>query len=662
MTEPGEPSSPRPEVGALLRRHGVTDASELALGKTITPGTFARLSSTVVRPDERAEQETMQRSSAAAISASIGPLPRIALSGAAVLAAEEEERRGGAPADFEVLRVLGEGGMGRVHLARQRSLGRDVAIKSLKEEVADTRVAEMLRAEATVMGRLEHPNVVPVHAVGLDERGRLVLVMKRIDGVSWSELLKDKRHPRWPTLLASGGDQLEFHLDVLGALARALHFAHQEGVIHRDVKPDNVLVGAHGDVYLADWGVALRTSEGRSEPELVGTPSYMCREMVAGDPSKIDGRSDVALLGATMHEVLTGSPPYLGQNLQQILIAAYDGEPREYRDEVPSELAQIARKAMAAEPGDRYPTALAFKRAIDDVRRHRGSIALAKSGRALLAEIGEGESDDGAMDRKLTEARFAFVQALRDWPENAEAKAGLHACLKRSITHEIARENPAGARGLLAELPGGDAWLATEIEALERTLKSRAEARQRLERMEHEQDLTVGHGTRTALVVGLLVLTVLLSIAIGLQSSTGNATLTVDDQLFISAFLLVMSAVPILVWRKRLLVNAVNQRLAGLVVLSSALLFFHRLMGQSWGLSPDQMLATDFAIFLAITGASGSIVPRMGWGMLVPLIGAALAALMPAYVAPIFSMTGVFTLLVLTLLLMSSYQAPPRAK
>jgi serine/threonine-protein kinase len=662
MTEP-EQRGPA-DIATLLRTLGVGDSADFVLGRTITPGTFARVSQAGAAPDasDASGKATLIAGAAAEMSASIGPLPRIALSGAAVRAAEVAEADGGAPADFEVLRILGEGGMGRVHLARQRSLGRDVAIKSLKDDVADSRVAAMLRAEATVMGRLEHPNVVPVHAVGLDERGRLVLVMKRIDGVSWSELLKDTKHPRWASLLELAPSQLEFHLDVLAAVARALHFAHREGVIHRDVKPDNVLVGTHGDVYLADWGVALRTQEGRTEPELVGTPSYMAREMVVGDPSKIDARTDVYLLGATLYEVLTGRPPHLGANLQQILIAAYDPQPLVFGPDVPAELAAIVIKATATDPDDRYPTALAMRRALDDVRRHRGSIALVRSAQARMDELKQAPLGDPSVDSKLTEARFAYVQALRDWADNLEGQAGLRDCLRHSIRHEIARENAAGARALLAELKDDEPDLRAAIGSLERLLETRRAEQHRLKQIEAEQDLTVGHTARTAMVIGLIGLTVLLSIGIAVQTGGSTDALTAHELVWISGFLLCATSIPILIWRKRLLANAVGQRLGGLVVISCALLFLHRLLAASWGVDPAATLAMDLAIFVGIAGAAGAVVPRMAWGMLVPLIGAVLVSVWPARVAAIFSITGVFTLLALTLLLLSSYRTAARTR
>lgn len=642
MSTPESGPSPR-DIATLLRTLGVKESGELALGKTITPGTFARLS-------------TPEGSAPSAPTPSVGPLPRIALSG------EPSGDEGGAsaPADFELVRLLGEGGMGRVHLARQRSLGREVAIKSLKDEVQTTRAAAMLRGEATVMGRLEHPNVVPVHAVGVDDRGRLVLVMKRIDGVSWSDLLQDPSHPRWPALTEGQKTPLEVHLDVLEATARAAHFAHEHGVVHRDLKPDNVLVGSHGDVYLADWGVALRLDDEKTEPELVGTPAYMAREMVVGDPTKIDARTDVFLLGACLHVVLTGTPPHTGKTLQQLLIAAYEGEPKEYGPDVPGELAAIAKKAMARAPEDRYPSAQAFRRALAEVRRHRVSIALAREGTRLLGSL-DGIGPD-ALDRALTEARFAFVQALRDWPENEDAKAGLSRCLRRAIEHELGRENAGAARALFAELKDADPALAGRIDALEKLLERRRAEAERLKRLEADQDLGVGGRARNVAVTGLILLASLISLFVLVQ--TGGSTRAVEgpELVAISSVICGACVAALVVLRKRLLANAINRRIAALATFSSFALLLHRLIGVTWHVDPAAILAMDLTIMTCIGVAGAAIVPRLIWAAPIGLVGMAASWLLPASMSTVFSVTGLATTVALGLLLMGAQRDQARTE
>lgn len=642
-----DPSSERPRLGdpdekvaGLLATLGVRDTSDIALGKTITPGTFARASTPV-------GSATVGASSFGGVQ-SVGPLPRIGVGG------EAKRSEASAPPDFELVRLLGEGGMGRVHLAHQRSLGREVAIKSLKEEVQTTRAADMLRGEATVMGRLEHPNVVPVHAVGLDERGQLVLVMKRIDGVSWTELLRDAAHPRWSALVEGSRSQLDVHLDVLSAVARALQFAHERGVIHRDVKPDNVLVGPHGDVYLADWGVALRQSDQKTDHELVGTPAYMSPEMVEGDPQKIDARTDVYLLGGALHEVLTGKPPHEGRTLQQMLIAAYESVPKTYGDDVPAELAHIAQRAMRAAAAERYPTALAFRRALEDVRQHRVSIALAREGSRRLDGLDGLKADDPALDRSLTEARFAFAQALRDWPENDEAKQGLARCLRRTIEHELGRENAGAARALYAELAASDPVLEERIATLEKALEQRRAEAERLRSLVADQDLRVGQRARNIGVVGLILLASTISILVLSQGRIDASAVGGTELIAISTVLCLACFGAIAVFRKRLLANAINRRIAGLAMFSSLALLMHRGLGVLWEVPADAILAMDLTILTTIPLAGGAIVPRLAWAAPIPILGAVAAWMYPGAISLVFSMTGLFVTVALGLLLIGA--------
>ena len=191
-------------------------------------------------------------------------------------------------------------------MAEQRSLAREVAIKTVKDHAGE-RARDALCDEAVVTGLLEHPNVIPVHALGCDSEGRPLLVMKRVEGVAWRDLLRDPEHPAWATHAAAPEDRLAFHLDVLADVSQAAAFAHSRRIVHRDIKPENVMIGEFGEVYLLDWGLAVTAGRELEPGTLVGTPAYMAPEMVGG--GRVDGRTDVYLLGATLHEVLTGRPP-----------------------------------------------------------------------------------------------------------------------------------------------------------------------------------------------------------------------------------------------------------------------------------------------------------------------------------------------------------------
>ena len=220
--------------------------------------------------------------------------------------------------------TLGEGGMGVVHLATQTTLGRHVAVKTLRAGVTGADASLRILREAWVTGALEHPNVVPVHDVGIDAGGSPVIVMKRIEGLSWADLIHD---PAEVARRFAVTDPLEWNLRTLVSVSNAVHFAHSRGILHRDLKPENVMIGQFGEVYVVDWGIAVTLTadpSGRLPPasqakDIAGTPHYMAPEMLLGDPAMLSPRTDVYLLGAIFYEIVSGEPPHRGDNLRAMM-------------------------------------------------------------------------------------------------------------------------------------------------------------------------------------------------------------------------------------------------------------------------------------------------------------------------------------------------------
>ena len=164
--------------------------------------------------------------------------------------------------------LLGHGGMGSVLLAKQPLIGREVAVKVAHGPDS----AEQLLAEARMTGAVEHPGVIPVYGIGSDQRGLPALVMRRVAGMSWRQLLDDAEHPFWAKLEAPGDVRLETNLNLLVQICNTLAAAHARGVIHRDLKPDNILLGEFGELYVADWGIARQMTDS-VESSVVGTIS-----------------------------------------------------------------------------------------------------------------------------------------------------------------------------------------------------------------------------------------------------------------------------------------------------------------------------------------------------------------------------------------------------
>ncbi|MBN8613161.1 MAG: serine/threonine protein kinase, partial [Deltaproteobacteria bacterium] len=360
--------------------------------------------------------------------------------------------------DVELGAVLGEGGMGVVHEARQRSLDRDVAVKRVRDLASLDDGARRLLREARVTGGLEHPNVVPIHLLGRDATGQPLIVMKRVEGRAWSELLAGRtREARL------GEDELRRHLSIVVAVARAAHFAHTRGVLHRDIKPDNVMVGSFGEVYLVDWGLAVgldRSVAGiplaSSVRRIEGTPVYMAPEMACADGAQLDARTDVYLLGASLHEIVTGDPPHLAPTVGAAVTHAFVSDVPADAVGVPRQLWQIVQRAMARDRAARFATAADLADAIESYLVRRGSHLLAEvaSERAAKLERARSASEPAleAVRAAFHEARFAFEQSLAHWPENAAAREGLRAAITTMIELELRAGAPEVALALLPAL------------------------------------------------------------------------------------------------------------------------------------------------------------------------------------------------------------------
>jgi hypothetical protein len=415
-----------------------------------------------------------------------------------------------ASTDFVARGVLGRGGMGVVRLAQQRSLERDVAVKTGGKS---ERAMRALVREARITGGLEHPNVVPVHALGIDREGAPVLVMKRIEGVAWRTLIHDDEHEAWRPLLAGHGDRTRAHIEILAQVARALVFAHDRGVVHRDVKPQNVMIGRFGEVYLLDWGVAMRLDERAIEPPgIVGTPGYLAPEMARGDARLIGAHTDVYLLGATLYEVLTRKPPHDAPNALAALVGALVGEPPAVPADAPRELVQLVRSAMARDPVDRLESAEAFREELARYLVTREADRVHQEGRAALARAEERIAVDGpaAPDafRALIEARFALGSTIRTRNDSESAQV-LDRCLSHLVEREMALGSPIGARTLVQEMSAPSPELAVRIAMLERALEDQRTAAEDRERARRDADSSLSLPAMIAIIVTILTLCVL---------------------------------------------------------------------------------------------------------------------------------------------------------
>jgi serine/threonine protein kinase len=262
--------------------------------------------------------------------------------------------------DYELLEEVGRGGQGVVFRARQRSLNRTVALKVISlGQWASQAHLKRFRREAEAAASLDHPYIVPIFEVG-ERDGSCYFSMKFVEGGQLDEVVR-----RTPISIRHAAE-------LIAKVARTVHYAHEHGIVHRDIKPGNILVDAKGEPLLADFGLA-RLVEAESTvtrtKEVMGTPSYMAPEQAVGNNAAVSSATDVYGLGAVLYQLLTGHPPFAGGTTYETIKLVLDTEPRQPRSlnpKIDRDLSTICLKCLEKDPKRRYSSALALA---DDLER-----------------------------------------------------------------------------------------------------------------------------------------------------------------------------------------------------------------------------------------------------------------------------------------------------
>ncbi|MBK8938915.1 MAG: protein kinase [Polyangiaceae bacterium] len=276
---------------------------------------------------------------------------------------------------YRNLELLGRGGMGEVTRAEDTLIGREVALKTMRVPMGDkpTWASERFLREARVQGQLEHPAIVPVYDISNDSEGQPFFTMKRVRGQTLEDVLSEQRDLSRTQRKGARRHRL---LSAFVTVCLAMHYAHERGVVHRDLKPDNIMLGAHGEVHVLDWGVArLITAEPHDAPldendtrpgEMVGTPGYMSPEQVLGQLELVDASSDVFALGTILYEILTLEPFFPQQHATEILHATIDANrtPPPPKD-CPPELYALCLRATRYDKDDRPQSARELADAVE---------------------------------------------------------------------------------------------------------------------------------------------------------------------------------------------------------------------------------------------------------------------------------------------------------
>jgi eukaryotic-like serine/threonine-protein kinase len=258
---------------------------------------------------------------------------------------------------YRVEKVLGKGGFGVVYLAHDEQLRRFVAIKVPHAKlVSQPEDAEAYLIEARTVANLDHPNIVPVYDVGSTEQFPCFVVSKYIDGTDLATRLKQSQL------------SIQEAVELVATVAEALHHAHKQGLVHRDIKPGNILLDKSGKPFVADFGLALREQDVGKGPRYAGTPVYMSPEQARGEGHRVDGRSDIFSLGVVFYELLVGHQPFRADSQAELMeqVTSFEARPpRQYDDGIPKELDRICLKALSKRSLERYSTG---KDMADDLR------------------------------------------------------------------------------------------------------------------------------------------------------------------------------------------------------------------------------------------------------------------------------------------------------
>jgi serine/threonine protein kinase len=397
-----------------------------------------------------------------------------------------------APPGYELLDTVGEGGMGIVYRARDLAMDREVAIKILQDKYApDSTIAARFVEEAKITGQLQHPGIPPVYHVGTLPDGRPFLAMKLIKGQTLDHLLKNQKPVAY--------------LPIFEAICHAVGYAHAHNVIHRDLKPGNIMVGAFGEVQVMDWGLAkVLTSGAASTPRaaspnlvetlaptkirpgrdsesqatqagsILGTPAFMAPEQAAGEIEKVDQRADVFGLGAILCTMLTGQPPYEGTHVA-VLAAAVRGQTAEAFQRLDvcgaePEVVALCKHCLSFAPADRPASGNALAQAVADLRT-------AAEERAKQAELEKAKTEVREVEQRQRR-RLVWIANL---VVVGILLAGIASTSWGLVWAERSRQ--------VAEAKEHEAWLEKATVVVERDAKDKALAAERLARYQ----------TRTAL-------------------------------------------------------------------------------------------------------------------------------------------------------------------
>ncbi len=499
--------------------------------------------------------------------------------------------------------TIGEGGMGLVRAATQRSMGRSVAVKTLREDCVDEENAMRLLREAWLTGTLEHPNVLPVYDVSVDEAGLPLVVMRRIEGVDWADIIHDTGEM---AKRFGEGDRLEHNLRVFIHLCRVVAFAHSRGVVHRDIKPENVRIGLYGELYLLDWGIALALEDDQTgryplaehAREMAGTPCYMAPEMLGGDMPAITTRTDVYLLAAVLYEIVCGCPPHDGENMMAVISKVVVSAPVIGGD-VPATLRRAIVNCMEPDPDARSMSVDDLRDTVQEYLRERAQEHLFADVQERLRELVELlASAEAPADKRgrvydlLGACRFGFRYVVTGGGPLEKGTAGLNRALQEVARFELEQGDCRAAQTLCDEMEECPADFQQEVA---NAFAAQVVRERRGEKLARDFDKSVGR--RTRVFVGVMVGSV--ATLLPLFADVGSEVDVSYRDLFVIVIVALIAVVVVGVWaRDSLSKTRFNRRAGGSVLGMFTVQLLGVIGGYMSGIEP-RLLLVMFPLFWA---------------------------------------------------------------
>ena len=524
----------------------------------------------------------------------------------------------------QIIGVLAKGGMGTIYEAEQYLPHRKVAIKKV-DDPTDTTLQNNLIQEAMIMGSLDHPNIIPIHRILTDNPENPSVVMKLVQGSTFKDqITKGLTHHE--------------SLQVMLQVCYAVEYAHQQGIIHRDIKPSNIMIGNFNEIYLLDWGIAIDVGNPNLAIEgFVGSPSFMAPEMISGNPQHVTEKTDIYLLGATLHYAITGKSRYQSNDFDELLKLIEQAKPIVYPEEIPVELGKLINQACHKDPQRRPQSVSVFKQKLLEITLHWEAIQLIQEGKNRAKQCFVTTSKR-IKEKLFQKARKDYEYALRIWPESTSAKQGLQFLLCHMISYHIDNKEYYMALHLYDAVDIKDPSFKQKINSLKEQLGHINQEQRRLVALGEANDFqsTMESSAKIAMLIGLGA--IICATAANIYQFYLEITVGLELLLISSVVMMLVIGWLMYFYRSYWLKNLAMERMCSAAMGTLLCMSLNRLVALQNHTDVNAVLATDCFIFAFGTLMIAQIISYRYWISIFCCVVGLLATFIPTLALPCLSL------------------------